>query len=51
MFEMRVSTDRLADLIERATVYVNAATTLDNTDYITKFERDKLPDVLHQVLN
>lgn len=47
MFEMRLGNDRLADLIERATVYVNAATTLDNTDYITKFERDKLPDVLH----
>ncbi|HPH69762.1 MAG TPA: pitrilysin family protein, partial [Kofleriaceae bacterium] len=47
MFEMRVGVDTLGDQLKRATVYTNAVTTLDTTDYITKFEPDKLREVLH----
>ncbi len=47
MFEMKLGNDHLGDLIERATVYNNAYTSMDRTDFVCKFERDKLTEVLH----
>jgi zinc protease len=46
MFEMRLGNDRMGDLFERATVYVNAQTSMDTTDYVSTFERDQLNNVL-----
>jgi zinc protease len=47
MFEMRVGVSTVGNQLKRATVYTNAVTTLDTTDYIAKFEPDKLREVLH----
>ncbi len=47
MFQMRLGNDHIGDLLERATVYQNAYTSVDSTEYVTKFERDKLGEIFH----